>query len=84
MDRLAFYITMMAAWSLSGTFVIIALVLGYYNLWAIVIAAGAGLLLAYPAGYLISRKVKRDDPDWNPRHEPGDFGVVPPADAPEV
>lgn len=84
MDRLAFYMALMAAWALAGTFVIIAFLLGYYTVWGIVVAAGLGFLLAYPVGYWISRKVKEDDPNWNPRHDPGDFGTVPPKDAPEV
>lgn len=84
MDRLAFYNALMAGPAIGGTLIIIAFSLGLYGVWPIVAAVVIGALSAYPAGYAVSRHIKREDPNWNPRHKPGDFGTVPPTDAPEV
>ncbi|MGK7651683.1 MULTISPECIES: hypothetical protein [unclassified Roseovarius] len=84
MDRLSFYITFFTGSFITGVIVIAGFSLGYYTVWTIAIAAVAGLLLAWPTGYMISQRIKRDDPDWTPEADPGDQPVIPRPDAPEV
>jgi len=84
MDRLSLYISLASGAVTTGVLVIIVLSLGYYNWWAIGLAALAGFVLAWPAAYLISRRIKARDPEWKPEAEPGDYGLIPPRDAPEV
>ena len=83
MDRLAIVLAVISGSSIAGAAVIVALALGYYSWVSIAICVAIGALVAWPTGRMISRRIKRNDPEWNPRHKPGDFGVVPPADAPE-
>ncbi|MFV2053493.1 hypothetical protein [Aliiroseovarius sp. YM-037] len=83
MDRLAIVLAVISGSSIAGAAVIAALALGYYSWVSIAICVAIGAIFAWPTGRMISRRIKRNDPEWNPRHKPGDFGVVPPADAPE-
>ncbi|MFP4273447.1 MAG: hypothetical protein ACLFRU_00330 [Paracoccaceae bacterium] len=84
MDRLSLYLSLASGSAITGALVIAVLSLGYYNWWAIGIAAFVGFALAWPSAYLISRRIKAQDPEWNPEDEPGDYGTIPPRDAPEV
>ncbi|WP_371056621.1 MULTISPECIES: hypothetical protein [unclassified Rhodosalinus] len=84
MDRLSIFLTLASGPVAAGSLVIAVLSLGYYNWLAIGIAAAIGFALAWPTAYLISRRIKRRDPDWKPDAEPGDYGPLPPRDAPEV
>ena len=84
MDRLALYLAAISGSSIAGALVIAAFSLGYYSWAAIIGCVVVGALVAYPTGYMISRRIKRRDPEWNPRHKPGDFGTIPPPDSPEV
>ncbi|WP_101067647.1 hypothetical protein [Roseovarius salinarum] len=84
MDRLTYVLTLSAtAPALMGGLVIVVLALGFYSWQVILAAALAGLVLSWPAGYLVSRKVKRDDPEFDHR-KGGPSAVVPDADAREV
>lgn len=84
MDRLSLYISLLTGSVLTGGLVIAALSLGYYTWVAIAIAAVIGFVLAWPLAYVISQRIKKQDPEWNPKAEPGDYGSIPPRDAPEV
>ncbi|MWD28238.1 hypothetical protein E0K89_012190 [Aquicoccus sp. SCR17] len=84
MDRLAIYLAVLSGSSIAGALVIAAFSMGYYSVWAIVLCVVIGAALSYPTGHIVSRRIKSRDPEWNPRHKPGDFGKVPPPDAPEV
>lgn len=65
MDRLSIYLTLMTGAVITGTCVVAAFTLGYVGLWPIVVAAAFGLLTSWPAGYVISRRIKREDPNWH-------------------
>lgn len=65
MDRLSFFLTLMTGAVLVGGLVIIVLALGWYNWVAIGVAAVIGFVLSWPVAYLISRRMKRADPDWD-------------------
>lgn len=67
MDRLSIVLTFMTGSVLVGGLVIVVLALGLYNWPSIVIAAAIGLFLTWPTAYVISRWIKRDDPDWKMR-----------------
>ncbi|REC58679.1 hypothetical protein DRV84_00115 [Rhodosalinus sediminis] len=84
MDRLSLIISIFTGSVLTGGIAIAAFSLGYYTWVAVAVAAVVGFTLAWPAAYLISQRIKKDDPEWEPDAEPGDYGYVPPRDAPEV
>jgi hypothetical protein len=84
MDRLAIYMAWIAGVSIAGAMLIVAFTLGYYTLWTFAICGGAGLILAYPVGYAISRWVKKEDPEWNPKRKPSDYDLTEKPKAPEV
>ena len=65
MDRLSIILTFMTGPVLTAIPVIIAFTLDYYEWPAIAMGVAAGLLLSWPAGYVISRRLKRDDPKWD-------------------
>ncbi len=67
MDRLSIVLILMTGPVLVGGLVIIVLWMGYYDWRAIAGAAGLGLLLTWPAAYVISRWVKLKDPEWRLR-----------------
>lgn len=65
MDRLSIILTLMTGAVLTGSLVIVAFTLGYYG-WPVILGAAAlGYLLSWPAAYWISRKVKREDANWD-------------------
>ncbi|MFP4043201.1 MAG: hypothetical protein ACLFTP_01310 [Rhodosalinus sp.] len=84
MDRLSLYISMLTGSVLTGGLAIAAFSLGYYNWIAVAISAVIGFVLAWPVAYVISQRIKKQDPEWDPEAEPGDYGYIPPRDAPEV
>lgn len=65
MDRLSIFLTLAVGAAITGTLVILVLILGWYSWPAIVVAALVGFLLTWPASYLISRRIKRQDPNWD-------------------
>lgn len=65
MDRLSLLLTFMTGAVLVGSFVIVVFALGMFSMTTLFIAAVAGLLLTWPAAYVISRKIKREDPGWD-------------------
>ncbi len=80
MDRLAIVLTLVTGLPLTGVLVILAFTFNWYGWPPIVVAAVVGFGLAWPLGYVISRRIKARDPLWNARrgeerdraaHEPG-------------
>ncbi len=82
MDRLSFVLTLATGPTLMGGFVIIVLSMGYYGWPAIAAAAGLGFVLTWPVAYIISRWIKREDPEFD--HTQNDGGLIPDPTAPEV
>ncbi|MEQ9257647.1 MAG: hypothetical protein RIG84_00970 [Roseovarius sp.] len=69
MDRLSIFLTFITGSILVGGLVTLVLGLGHYTWLAIAVAAGLGLVLTWPAAYLISRQIKREDPAWDAGRE---------------
>ena len=67
MDRLSLMLTPMTGAVITGGLVILMFVLGFYSWVAIWIAAGIGLLAAWPAAYVVSRRIKDSDRFWQRR-----------------
>jgi hypothetical protein len=84
MDRLSIFLTFMTGSVLVGGLVIVVLALGLYNWPAIAVAVAIGLFLTWPAAYVISRWIKRDDPDWKIRSGDPEAGKSGGTDFPET
>ncbi len=67
MDRLSIVLTFMTGSVLVGGFVIVVLSLGYYDWRPIAAAVAFGLVVTWPAAYVISRWIKLEDPNWRLR-----------------
>lgn len=83
MDRLAYVFLLATAPAFAGGAVIVVLAMGYYFWPAMLGAALIGLILSGPAAYIASRKVKRDDPDFDHRAHDGPADLIPDPDKPE-
>jgi hypothetical protein len=68
---------------LTGSLVILVLSLGFYGWPAILTAAAVGFLASWPVAFLISRWIKRSDPQWDESRKE-QAGVIPDPQAPEV
>ena len=84
MDRLSIYLTLIVGAVVTGSLVTVVLSLGWYSWSAIGGAAIAGVLLTWPASYVISRRIKRKDPGWDASKVDRVKGVIPDPSAPEV
>ncbi|MDP2084910.1 MAG: hypothetical protein Q8K20_06925 [Gemmobacter sp.] len=84
MDRLSIVLTLAVGAMITGSFVTAVLVRGWYSWPAIGIAAGIGMFLTWPVSYLISRRIKRQDPDWDETQIEKVDGLIPDLDKPEV
>lgn len=83
MDRLSILLTLMTGAVLTGGLAIAAFTLGYYS-WPVIIGVAAiGFALSWPVAYVISRRIKRRDEDWDDS-KAKKTGVVPDPGAPEV
>ncbi|ABV92558.1 conserved hypothetical protein [Dinoroseobacter shibae DFL 12 = DSM 16493] len=82
MDRLSIFLTLMSGALITGALVITLFSLGYYSAWGIAISALLGFALAWPSAYLVSRRIKRRDPEWDHRRIERDAALKP--SAPEV
>lgn len=65
MDRLSILLTPMTGSVLTGAFIITVFTLGLYGWPWVIGAAVLGFALSWPSAYLISRRIKRDDPAWD-------------------
>ena len=84
MDRLSIILTLMTGAVLTGGLVIAAFSLGWYGWPAVIGAAVIGFGASWPSAYLISRRIKRQDPGWDETRVDRVDGKVPDPDAPEV
>lgn len=84
MDRLSVFLTLAVGAMVTGALVTLVLVLGWYSWPAIGGAALLGVLLTWPVSYVISRRIKRQDPDWDAGKIDRVDGVIPDPSAPEV
>ena len=69
---------------LTGGLVIAAFSLGWYGWPAVIGAAVIEFGASWPSAYLISRRIKRQDPGWDETRVDRVDGKVPDPDAPEV
>lgn len=84
MDRLSIYLTLVVGSLVTGSLVTMVLSLGWYSWPAIAGATGLGLLLTWPASYAISRRIKRQDINWDATKVDQVKGIIPDPDAAEV
>jgi hypothetical protein len=84
MDRLSIVLTLIVGSVLTGALVITVLALGWYSWLAIGSAAVTGFVLTWPASYLVSRRIKRQDPDWDETRADKVDGILPEPGAKEV
>jgi hypothetical protein len=84
MDRLSIVLTLIVGSVVTGTLITAVLSLGWYSWPAIGGAAAIGFLITWPASYVVSRLIKRDDPGWDETKVERVDGIVPEKSAPEV
>ena len=84
MDRLSIFLTVIVGAMITGGLVTVVLSLGWYSWAAIGGAAALGVVLTWPASYAISRRIKRQDPNWDATKVDRVQGVIPDPSAPEV
>lgn len=84
MDRLSIFLTLAVGAVITGTLVIAVLTLGWYSWPATVGGAVVGFLLTWPASYVISRRIKRQDPNWDASKADKAQSGIPDASAPEI
>lgn len=84
MDRLSIFLTITVGSVVTGTLIIIVMSLGWYSWLAIGGAAVIGTLLTWPASYVISRRIKRQDPDWDETKVDKVKDLIPDSSAQEV
>ena len=65
MDRLSLVLAPVVGSVATGALMIAVLSLGWYSWPAIGGAVAVGILLTWPASYVISRRIKREDPGWD-------------------
>jgi hypothetical protein len=68
----------------TGALVAGVLSLGWYSWAAIGGAAALGVALTWPASYAISRRIKRQDPNWDATKVDRVEGIIPDPSAREV
>jgi hypothetical protein len=83
MDRLSILLTLATGAVTTGALVILVLSLGWYAWGPILGSVVLGWLLAWPVAYWISRRIKRDDPNFDHNREPASR-VIPDPDAREI
>jgi hypothetical protein len=65
MDRLGLFIAMMTWSMVSGALIIAAMSLGYIGWIPFAIAVVLGFAIGLPLARVISKRIKRQDPDWD-------------------
>jgi hypothetical protein len=81
---LSILLTLIVGSMVTGGLIIVVLSLGWYSWPAIGGAAALGVALSWPASYAISRRIKRQDPNWDATKVDRVEDVVPDPQAPEV
>ena len=84
MDRLSIFLTLIVGSVVTGSLVVVVMAMGWYSWTAIGGAAAIGFIATWPLSYLVSRRIKRDDPKWDETKVDRVEGVVPDPSAPEV
>ncbi len=84
MDRLSFFLTLIVGSMITGGLITVVLSLGWYSWPAIGGAAAVGTALTWPASHAVSRRIKRQDPNWDATKVDRVEGVIPDPSAPEV
>lgn len=84
MDRLSIFLSLIVGSLVTGTLIIVVLSMGWYSWAAIGIATALGFVVTWPASYVISRRIKREDPNWDEKKARRVKGVVPDPAAREV
>ncbi len=84
MDRLSIFLTLIVGAMVTGGLVAVVLSLGWYSWPAIGGAAALGVALTWPASYAVSRRIKRQDPNWDETKVDRVESVIPDPSAPEV
>ncbi|SIO44843.1 hypothetical protein SAMN05444722_2219 [Rhodovulum sp. ES.010] len=84
MDRLSIMLTPVTGAVITGFLVIVMFSLGFYSWIAVAIGAGIGAIGAWPAAYVVSRRIKDEDPFWTRRDPQVQLRADPRAGLPEV
>lgn len=63
MSRLFMLILTIAVGSCAGVGVIVALVMGYYTGWAIIVSAGIGAVVGVIVSWLVTRQILHHEPE---------------------
>jgi hypothetical protein len=84
MDRLSIFLTVIVGALVTGGLVTVVLSVGWYSWPAIGGAAALGVALSWPASYAISRRIKRQDLNWDATKVDRVEGVIPNPSDPEV
>ncbi|MCB1365681.1 MAG: hypothetical protein KDK02_16310 [Rhodobacteraceae bacterium] len=69
MHRLRVYLAVLSGACIAGAALIAAFALGYYDWIAIALSGALGVVLAWPSGIWLARRIKRDDPAWDQRRD---------------
>lgn len=64
MDRLSIILSLLSGAFVTGAIATAAFSLGYYSWWWVALSAIFGFAMAWPTGFLISRMIKKQDPNW--------------------
>jgi len=84
MDRLSILLTLIVGSMITGSLVVFVLSMGWYSWPAIGGATALGFVVSWPASYLISRRIKRQDVRWDETKVERVDGILPAPGAPEV
>lgn len=84
MDRLSIILTLIVGSMVTGALITAVMTIGWYSWPAIGGAAAVGFALSWPASYLISRRIKRNDKGWDDTKVDKLDGIIPTPGAPEV
>ncbi|WP_088623524.1 hypothetical protein [Oceanicola sp. 22II-s10i] len=64
--RLSWVLGVLSVACIAGAALIVAFALGYYSVPSILVSGLVGLVLGTPLGVYLSKRIKREDPDWPP------------------
>ena len=84
MDRLSIFLTLIVGSVVTGALVIAVLSMDRFSWPAIGAAAVSGVLLSWPLSFLVFRRFKRQDPQWDEASIDRVEGIIPNPAAPEV